>query len=101
MSESNRMERVTEIPNNVASDLDTEIWSDARDESRGAKIAPGFLHHGLRSHILLAACGPEEAAYEDKGSGVFTTSLLKTLSAVGAQNVTYTNLLQRIPGLIS
>jgi hypothetical protein len=63
-------------------------------------MAPGFLHHGLRSHVLLAACGAKEIAYEDQGNGVFTAALLRLLSAVGAHNVTYANLLQRLPHLI-
>ena len=99
MSESDLMARVVEIPHDVPPDLDIEIWSDVQDENRGVEILPGFLHQGLRSHILLAACGAGEVAYEDKGSGVFTSSLLKTLSAVGVQNITYTNLFQRLPSL--
>ena len=100
------MARVTEIPNDVPFNLDQEIWSNGQHENRGTAIAPGFLHHGLRSHVLLAACGAKELARErhgsltkDQSNGVFTAALLKTLYAVGAQNVTYANLFSRLPSL--
>jgi hypothetical protein len=96
VSRSSRIARFAEIPNDVPSDLDVKIWSDGQS---GVAIAPGFQHHGLRSHILLAACGAKELAYEDQRKGVFTTALLELLSTVGAHNVTYANLLQRLPSL--
>jgi hypothetical protein len=99
VSESTRIARVTEIPNDVPWDLDLEIWSDAQGENLDVTIAPGFLRRGLRSHILLAACGAKELAYEDQGKGIFTAALLNLLSTVGAHNVTYANLLQRLPSL--
>jgi hypothetical protein len=84
----------------MPSDLDPPIFSDAQfQESRDASIVPGFVHRGMKSHILLAACGAEERAYEDQGKGVFTAALLKLLYEVGTQNVTYANLLQRLPRL--
>jgi hypothetical protein len=93
------MARVTEIPNNVPSDLDLDIWSDGQRERVGFAIASGFLRHRRSSHILLAACGAKEFAYEEQGKGVFTTALLKLLSLVGVENVTYANLLDRLPHL--
>jgi Caspase domain len=99
VSASNRIPRSAAIPNDVASDLDVDIWSNTQFEKSGVAIAPGFLHHGLKSHILLAACGRNELAYEEQGNGVFTNALLKLLSTIGAQNVTYANLLQRLPRL--
>ena len=100
------MARVTEVPNNVHFELDKGIWGNAQHENRGVEIAPGFLHHGLRSHVLLAACGAKELARERPGvmheahsNGLFTAALLKTLGTVGAQNITYTNLLMRLPSL--
>jgi hypothetical protein len=62
-------------------------------------IAPGFLHGGLRSHVLLAACGAKEKAKEEQGQGVFTRALLEILRTVSANTVTYTDLLRRIHAL--
>jgi len=84
--ESNHKARYIETPNHVPSDLDLEIWNGAQS---GVVIAPGFLHRGLRSHIVLAACGANEVAYEDKENGIFTVALLILLSVVDTQNVTY------------
>ncbi|KDQ61082.1 hypothetical protein JAAARDRAFT_67479 [Jaapia argillacea MUCL 33604] len=94
-----RIPRFTEISHNIPPKLDIGIWGDARSHKRAVVIAPGFLHHGLRSHILLAACGAKEFALEENGRGVFTSALLTTLSGVGAQNITYANLLQRLQGI--
>ena len=65
------------------------------------KIAPGFLQTGLRSHVLLAACGADETAKEDRTimRGDFTKAFLETLRTIGADKVTYTDLIQRIPQL--
>ena len=89
------MARVTKIPNGIPSDLDLGIWLHTQCERSG--IASGFLQHPRSSYIILAACGAKECAYEEQGKGVFTTALLKLLSLVGAENVTYANLLQRLP----
>ena len=91
------MPRVAKMPNNVPPNLDQDIWRDARCERSG--IASGFLQHRRSCYILLAACGAKEFAYEEQEKGVFTTALLKTLSLVGVKNVTYANLLQRLPPL--
>ena len=94
------MARVMEITNDIPSNLDLEIWGNAQHIGKsGAAIAPSFLHHNARSHILLAACELEELAYENQGKGVFTTALLNLLSTFGTQNLTYANLLQRLPPL--
>jgi hypothetical protein len=65
--------------------------------SMGTHIPVGFLKSGLSSHMLLAACSAREVAVEENGRGRFTTALLATLSNVGADNVTYTDLIQRLP----
>jgi hypothetical protein len=97
VSETTRKARFAEIPNDVPSELDRHIWSEKNKP--GVAIAPGFQYHGLRSHILLAACGAKELAYEDQGMGVFTTELLKLLSKAGTRDITYANLLQLLPNL--
>ena len=83
----------------MPSHLDLDIWSGAQGEKSGFVIVPNFLRHSVRSHILLAACAAKEPAYEDHGKGVFTTALLRLMSAVGTQNLTYANLVRWLPCL--
>jgi len=76
-------------------DLDRDVWR----RNRGSSIAPGFLKSGIRSHVLLSACGAEEAAKEEEGRGYFTEQLLNALEDIGADRVTYADLIHRIPHL--
>jgi hypothetical protein len=80
----------------MPSDLDPGICNDVQS---GVAIGHSFLHQGMRSHILLAACGAKERAYEAQGKGVFTTALLKLLYEDDAQTLTYANLLRDFPHL--
>ncbi|KIJ27950.1 hypothetical protein M422DRAFT_71496 [Sphaerobolus stellatus SS14] len=101
--EPERLARVVEIED-VPPELDMHIWNDeerCKDETRGAFLAPGFVRCGLRSHVLIAACGAEEKAREHCGRGIFTEALVKTLRSVGADKVTYQDVLKRIPALPS
>jgi len=82
----------------VPADLDRDIWNRS-DNGRGTQISPGFLQSGLRSHVLLAACGAKEVAQEVQGHGVFTKAFLNTISTVGADKLTYADLLQRMYAL--
>ncbi|PSS37926.1 hypothetical protein PHLCEN_2v241, partial [Hermanssonia centrifuga] len=56
-----------------------------------------FYHIGLNSHVLLAACGKKESAWEDKSKrrGLFTQALLKVLQSAGP-TLTYSNLIARL-----
>jgi hypothetical protein len=83
------------MPVKIPPNLDEDIWGG----TRGNAITPGFLKCGLRSHVLLSACGAEEEAKENLGRGYFTKNLLDTLQVVGADKVTYVDLVQRIPCL--
>jgi hypothetical protein len=76
-------------------DLDKDIWR----WNRGTSIAPGFLKSGIRSHVLLSACGAEETAKEEAGRGYFTKRLLDALEDIGADKVTYAGLIHQIPYL--
>ena len=67
--------------------------------SRGTHIPDKFLKGGLSSHVLLAACSAREEAKESEGRGNFTKALLSTLSDVGADKVTYADLVHRLPVL--
>jgi hypothetical protein len=91
------MARVVKLEDDVAPDLDREIWHEAG--SRGTSIGPGFVHSGLRSHVLLAACSARELAMEENKRGVFTKTLLETLRTIGADKVTYKDVLNRIKTL--
>jgi hypothetical protein len=62
-------------------------------------VAPGFLRSGLNSHVLLAACGAKEKAREEMGRGVFTKAFLEVLTNIGADKITYSDLLERMPAL--
>lgn len=85
--------RGTKMPVKIPPGLDKPIWAG----SRGMATAPGFQKSGLLSHVLLSACGAEENAKEFQGRGYFTKSLLDTLEVVGADKVTYAELIRRIP----
>jgi hypothetical protein len=98
--DSIRLSRFAEVANNVPRDLDRDIWQGLHND-RATKIASGFLQSGLRSHVLLAACGADETAKEDRTlmRGDFTKAFLETIRTVGAEKITYTDLMQRIPQL--
>ncbi|KIM22184.1 hypothetical protein M408DRAFT_28909, partial [Serendipita vermifera MAFF 305830] len=97
-NERSRLVRGVKVKVDIPSDLDRYIWKG----QRGAAIEPGFLKGGLHTHVLLAACGAQETAKENSTGtrGVFTKALLDTLVAVGADKLTYTELIQRLPTLL-
>ena len=87
---------------NAPSNLVQDVWSDfetSKDVESGSMVHSGFAHRGLRSHVLLAACGAEELAYERTSRGMFTGALLKTLVEIGLDKLTYTGLIQQISHL--
>ncbi|KIM37921.1 hypothetical protein M413DRAFT_13109 [Hebeloma cylindrosporum] len=84
-------------------DLDEEHAYKAEPISptRALNVAPGFLHGGFKSHILISACGAEERAREFCGHGVFTDALLKALQrwrshGVQLERLTYKDLLDLV-----
>ena len=86
----------------VPSDLDRDFWIDfesSQSSGRGTEVNAGFAQHGLRSHVLLAACGSEELALEYKSRGLFTQRLLEALTTFEIDKLTYTGLIQRMPRL--
>jgi len=98
--DSARLARVSKLDDNVPSDLDKNLWW--HEGARGPSIAPRFAQSGLLSHTILAACGARELAQEDNTRrGVFTKALLTTLRTVGADKVTYRDILTRMPALPS
>ncbi|KAG8794534.1 hypothetical protein FRC12_023743 [Ceratobasidium sp. 428] len=82
----------------IPADIDQNILPK-KSEARHAAIAKGFAYQELRSHVLLAACGSSELAYETDGVGDFTGALIKTLKLYGADKTTYKGCIQRLPAL--
>lgn len=80
-------------------DLDRNIWDNRKGGARSKAIPAEFLRSGLRSHVLLAACGRKEKAAEYEGRGYFTKALFDTLRATGADKVTYAEIIERVPCL--
>ena len=69
--------------------------------TRALNTAPGFLHGGFKSHVLISACGAEEQAREISGHGVFTEALLNALKrwrthGISLERLTYKNLLHLV-----
>ena len=88
----------------IPSDLDREVWDEFESSKdllvgRGAVVNASFTHGGLMSHVLLAACGSEESAVEQKSRGLFTQRLLEALSTLEIDKLTYASLIQRMPHL--
>ncbi|KAG8837877.1 hypothetical protein FRC18_007460 [Serendipita sp. 400] len=88
----------------VPNDLDKDILGSIKDISSGTRSTTSdskFLKAGLNSHVLLAACGSQETAKEDSAGtrGIFTKALLDVLVTVGAEKLTYADLIERLPSL--
>ncbi|KAJ2921615.1 hypothetical protein H1R20_g15478, partial [Candolleomyces eurysporus] len=82
----------------VPADLDDEIVLST-DSTRGTRVPDKFRHHGLRSHVLLAACAPHEQAHESGSSGAFTKTLLGALRGANTTELTYEGLIERMESL--
>ena len=79
-------------PPPIPGDCDNILLARQR---RGAGVAKGFAEKHRGSHVLLAACGRKQLAYEhpETGGGVFTGALLKSLSKYNVSNLTYISLM--------
>jgi hypothetical protein len=51
------------------------------------------------SHVLLAACAADELAIEEDGRGAFTRAFLDTITKIGYRNLTYAEIIRRLPRL--
>ena len=80
-------------PANSRSDQD--LWT--RD-TRGGGVGSGFSGKLHSSHVLLAACGRDEDAYEDRKMkrGYFTTCLLDVLENCDVRCLTYSSLIHKL-----
>ncbi|PSR72647.1 hypothetical protein PHLCEN_2v11482 [Hermanssonia centrifuga] len=97
------LRRARGIPSSlpIPADLDRDILSSSSSTHRMSDVLPGFLNQCLNSHVLLAACGMDELAWEEQGRGCFTRALLETLSSRGfdPRSLTYADLITRLPKL--
>lgn len=79
------------IPFNV---LGLEISRD-----RVTSIPVAYEKAGLGSHVLLAACMRGQYAVETQGHGAFTTALLSLLKRERYDQLTYQDVIMRLPEL--
>jgi hypothetical protein len=72
--------------------------ADATSEgTRALQVASGFGSKNDHSHVLLAACGRNESAYESHdGHGIFTTALLSVIESVRLEEETYDSLMDKV-----
>jgi hypothetical protein len=66
--------------------------------SRGLAVPQSVVGKNQSSHVLLAACGREQQAYEhpNQRNSVFTHALLKVLNRVNIETLTYTSFMHRL-----
>jgi hypothetical protein len=81
---------------------DVMVLEDLQDgESRSFALSSGFTGKNQESHVLLAACGVEEYAWEKREEdgvvrrGVFTKALMEVLAEGNYGELTYTSLMRK------
>ncbi|KAJ7694623.1 hypothetical protein B0H17DRAFT_1057312 [Mycena rosella] len=82
----------------VPSGLDQHLFEDAINTARPY----GVWAPSVSSHVLLAACGQDEQAYESPSQpfhGRFTRSLVTELRRAKLNDITYADLVSRLPTL--
>ncbi|KAF8519186.1 caspase domain-containing protein [Gautieria morchelliformis] len=94
-----RVPRVARFLHELPADLDNDLYPE--EKGRNMNTPTAFLEQNLRSHILLAACGAEELAYENTklGRGAFTTAFIQTLKTADVHKLTYMGFMDRLPNL--
>lgn len=83
-------------------DLNQEIWSSIPEPGTRAAhtvIQAGFQYRAMISHVLLAACRPDELASEDPSAkngpgGLFTTALIECLRRSSLHDTSYSGLFE-------
>lgn len=64
--------------------------------TRAMRPANNFLRGALDTHVLLAACSDSELARESQGRGQFTTALLSLLGSTPPEELTYSEVMERL-----
>ena len=84
----------------VPTKLDEKIYT-AYLKRRSFINPPKSQLIGLGSHVLLAACGEKERAFEDDDGGMFTKAVLSALrkSDFDLATLTYSNLIKKVGNL--
>lgn len=89
----------------LPADIDSEITNNSPISTRILVAEEEISIQAMRSHVLLAACGHMEQAYEDQlppnYPGFFTRALLDLLRSRGADKLTYKGCIQRFPKLLT
>ncbi|KAF8594925.1 hypothetical protein BDV93DRAFT_576869 [Ceratobasidium sp. AG-I] len=62
----------------------------------GSAVLSGRVQRGLGTHVLLAACAPDQKAGDTKEGGEFTIALIEVLRKLGASNLTYKRCIQEL-----
>ena len=72
--------------------------ADPSVATRVARMASGFGNKHDHSHVLLAACGRDQSAYEtdDLSHGIFTAALLKFFEHGKLEEETYDSLMESL-----
>jgi hypothetical protein len=83
--------RSVKIRYGIPTDLDQTLLGSIKEASQ---ISKGLLTSGLRSHILLAACGEKEFAAESNFRGHFTKALLTLLKTLPVDALMYSDILR-------
>ncbi|KAF8607155.1 hypothetical protein BDV93DRAFT_520049 [Ceratobasidium sp. AG-I] len=102
--EIGRLARSADVDIEVPVDIDSDILSSRHShkpdlELNGSRRPEPLLCTNQSSHIHFAACGSDEKAWEERGRGVFTVALLKTIRGNGIDKITYRNLMTSLPML--
>ncbi|KAI9461117.1 hypothetical protein HD554DRAFT_2041491 [Boletus coccyginus] len=106
-AEENTRLRVRSLPpppDLAPADLDREIWSSLPEPCARAAhtvIQTGFQYKAMASHVLLAACRPDEFASEDPDAkdapgGLFTTALIEGLRCSTLHDTSYNRLFETL-----
>ncbi|KAH7337327.1 caspase domain-containing protein [Rhizoctonia solani] len=87
------------LPSAQDKDIIQDALSGSRDIVDPATL--GLSVEGMDSHIILAACGHDEVAFENgvEGHGYFSSALLKLLRSIKVDSLTYKGCMQRLPSL--
>ncbi|GAB1526512.1 hypothetical protein RhiTH_009679 [Rhizoctonia solani] len=75
--------------------------SDVVDPFSLGWFLQGMDTNAMNSYVFIAACGPQEVAFEDTQTeqGYFSMALLNMLKNFGVNSLTYKDLIQRFPAL--
>lgn len=88
-------------PSPLPPTLDADIWKRGLSSRSATTIVPtGFLYKAMQSHVLLAACRPDEQAMEaskvPEPRGAFTVALLKLLRSENLLELSYARVAERV-----